>query len=116
MFVYNNTVHSFTSMILMKTLTVIHRDLQINVNVDLPADNTLQAKKRAEVLKTIYENFKEILIHITNTQKKQYNKQHKIIFFKIENIIIIRMKNFHMIKSCYKLNHYQLRSFLIINT
>ena len=37
------------------------------------------------------------------------------MFFKIKNMIMIRMKNFCMIKSCCKLNYCQLRSFSIIN-
>ena len=113
---YNNTVHSFMSMTLMKTLTAVHRNLQININVDLSAGNTPQAKKRAEALKTMYKSLKEILTHAINTQKKQYNKQHKIIFFKIENIIMIRTKNFCMIRLYCKLNYYQLKSFSIIDT
>ena len=115
-FVYNNMIHSFMGMTLMKTLTAVHENLWINVNIDLSADNTPQAKKRAEVLKTMHENLKEVLTHAINAQKKQYDKQHKTIFFKIKNIIIIRTKNFHMIRSYHKLNYHQLRSFFIIDT
>src|SRR5215471_5766672 len=116
MFIYNNMVHSSMGMIFMKILMTIHRNLQINVNVNLSADNIPQAKKRAEVLKTIHESLKKILICTINVQKKQYDKQHKTMFFKIKNIIMIRIKNFYMIKSCYKLNYCQLRSFFIIDT
>ena len=63
---YNNTVHSFTGMTFMKTLTAVHRNLWINVNVDLSAGNISQAKKRAEVLKIIYKSLKEVLICATN--------------------------------------------------
>src|SRR5215471_7224795 len=60
MFVYNNMIHSSTGMTPMKTLMMIHENLQINVDVDLPADNAPQAKKRAEALKTMCESLKEV--------------------------------------------------------
>jgi len=115
MFVYNNTVHSSTGMTPMEALTAVRGDLRINVDVDLPAGNAPQAKERAEALKAMREGLKEVLTRATNAQKEQYDKRHKAMSFKIGDMVMIRTKNFRMIRPCRKLDHRQLGSFPIID-
>ncbi len=76
MFTYNNAIHSFIRMTLMKILTGICGDLHINMNVNSPESRAPNIKKRVEILNTMCEELKKALKNATAAQKKQYNKKH----------------------------------------
>ena len=99
----------------MKTLTEQHADLRINI--DTKSENTVStAKKYIKKLTAIHKNLKITLAHVAETQKKYYNKQHKLMSFRIKNQIMLQTKNICMICSSCKLDYQQLDLFIIINT
>ena len=105
MFIYNNTVHSFIEMTLMKTLIKIHGDLRINVDVDLPESSAPHAKKRVEMLNKMHTRLQKALASAMTAQKKQYDKRHQSMSFRIEDKVMLSAKNLQLLQSCHKLNH-----------
>ena len=83
-------------MIFMKTLMKVHKNLYINIEIDKSESDTLQTKKKIEALNIMQKQFKIILIITTTAQKKHYDKQHKSMFFKIGNKIMVCIKNICM--------------------
>ncbi len=70
MFTYNNAVHSFIKMTPMKTLMRIHRDLCINMNMNLSESRALNAKKKIKMLNMMCEKLKKALENTVTAQKK----------------------------------------------
>ncbi len=70
MFTYNNAVHGFIRMTLMKIFTRICEDLCINVNMNSSESETPNAKKKVETLNVIYKELKKALKNTITAQKK----------------------------------------------
>ncbi len=85
MFTYNNAIHGSIRMIPMETLTEIHEDLHINMNVNSPESRAPNAKKKIKMLNMMCEELKKALKNAAAAQKKQYDKKHQLMSFQIEN-------------------------------
>ena len=94
----------------------MHGDLRLNVDVELPVSEVSEAKKQVIQMKEMQKQLIQILKITRETQKQQYDKKHKFIFFKIKDEILLQTKNICMIHLSHKLNHYQLDSFHIVET
>jgi transposase InsO family protein len=115
MHTYNTSVHSTTGMAPMEALMAFRGDLRINVSAELPEGNAPSAQERVKEMEEMRKDLITLLAHANETQKKYYDQKHKPMSFRIGDRVMVRAKNFRMIRPSRKLDHRQLGPFTIVD-
>ena len=113
-FVYNNSVHSAID----KTLNVMLKEyIAIFANASeskISKEETSLIAERAQWLRNIKEHLRNLWERVSKQQIDYYNSNHTAMHFEVSSKIFLRSVNIRIMRFKKKIDHKQLRFFVIL--
>ena len=112
-FVYNKAKHVFTNLSSFEILMIYHSNFLYKLNVE--KKNISIARDRIQNLKALQKRLIKQLTRVEKSQTKWVNQKIKLKSFKVEDEIMLSIKNFKQIKLKKKLLNKFTKLFVIEN-